>query len=73
MRGRVVGLYLFAFAGLAPVGGLLAGWLVDRGGTELSFAVAGVTALLTAALASRAWPAARATRSGVEPAPVAGR
>jgi MFS family permease len=73
LRGRVVGLYLFAFAGLAPVGGLLAGWLVDRGGTELSFAVAGVTALLTAALASRAWPAPRATRSGVEAAPLAGR
>ena len=73
LRGRVVGLYLFAFAGLAPVGGLLAGWLVDRGGTELSFAVAGVTALLTAALAARAWPAPRATRSGVETAPVAGR
>ena len=73
LRGRVLGLYLFAFAGLAPVGGLLAGWLVDRGGTELSFAVAGVTALLTAALAARAWPAPHATRSGVEPAPVPGR
>ena len=28
LRGRVLGLYLFAFAGLTPIGGLLAGWLV---------------------------------------------
>ena len=28
LRGRVVSLYLWAFAGLAPIGGLLAGWLV---------------------------------------------
>src|SRR5262249_15155865 len=32
LRGRIVGLYLFAFAGLAPVGGLVAGWLVAVGG-----------------------------------------
>ncbi len=53
LRGRVVSLYLFAFAGLAPLGGLLAGWLVDVGGTELSFAVAGVTGLAAVALAAR--------------------
>jgi MFS family permease len=45
LRGRLIGLYLFAFLGLAPVGGLLAGWLADVGGTSLAFAVAGVTAL----------------------------
>ena len=73
LRGRVLGLYLFAFAGLAPVGGLLAGLLVDVGGTELSFAIAGVTALLTAAVAARAWPVPVATRSGVVPAPAVGR
>ena len=53
LRGRVVSLYLWAFAGLAPVGGLLAGWLCDVGGTALSFAVAGVTGLAMAALAAR--------------------
>ncbi len=53
MRGRIVSLYLFAFAGLAPLGGLLAGWLVDVGGTELSFAVAGVTGLAAVAFAAR--------------------
>ena len=42
LRGRVVSLYLLAFAGLAPFGGLLAGWLVDVGGTQLSFSVAGM-------------------------------
>lgn len=53
LRGRVVGLYLFAFAGLTPVGGLLAGWLVEVGGTGLSFAVAGGAGLAAAALAAR--------------------
>jgi hypothetical protein len=48
----MIALYLFAFVGLAPVGGLLAGWLADLGGTELAFAVAGVTSLATIALAS---------------------
>jgi hypothetical protein len=52
---------------------LVAGWLVEIGGTELSFAIAGVTALLTAAVAVRAWPVAPATRSGVEPAVAASR
>jgi MFS family permease len=58
LRGRVLGLYLFAFAGLAPVGGLLAGWLADVGGTQLAFAVAGTAGLTVTALAvaqSRAW------------------
>ena len=52
LRGRVVGLYLFAFAGLAPIGGLLTGWLTDVGGTELSFLVGGATGLAMAALAA---------------------
>jgi MFS family permease len=51
LRGRVLGLYLFAFAGLTPIGGLLAGWLADVGGTELAFGVAGVCGLLATALA----------------------
>ena len=58
LRGRMIGLYLFAFVGLAPIGGLFTGWLVELGGTELAFAVAGVTALLTIAVAS-----ARRTRA----------
>ena len=53
LRGRVVSLYLWAFAGLAPVGGLFAGWLCEVGGTQLSFTVAGATGLLMAGLAAR--------------------
>ncbi len=53
LRGRLIGLYLFAFVGLAPIGALLAGWLVKIGGTELAFAVAGVTGLVAVAVASR--------------------
>ena len=51
LRGRVVGFYLFAFAGLAPVGGLVAGWLVAVGGTPLAFGVAGATGVAIAAYA----------------------
>ncbi|MDQ3067477.1 MAG: MFS transporter, partial [Actinomycetota bacterium] len=53
LRGRVVSLYLWAFAGLAPVGGLLAGFLTAVGGTQLAFGVAGVTGLLMTGLAAR--------------------
>jgi MFS family permease len=53
LRGRVVSLYLWAFAGLAPIGGLLAGWLCEIGGTQLSFTVAGATGLVMALLAAR--------------------
>ena len=53
LRGRVVSLYLWAFAGLAPVGGLFAGWLCAVGGTQLSFLVAGGTGLVIAAAAVR--------------------
>jgi MFS family permease len=52
LRGRMVALYLFAFVGLAPIGGLLTGFLVDVGGTELAFTVAGVTSLATITVAS---------------------
>jgi MFS family permease len=52
LRGRMIALYLFAFVGLAPVGGLFAGWLADLGGTELAFSVAGVTSLATIGTAS---------------------
>ncbi len=46
LRGRVMSLYLFAFAGLAPVGGLVAGFLAEQGGTSLAFGVAGLTGLV---------------------------
>ena len=51
LRGRLIGIYLFAFLGLAPIGGLFAGWLAELGGTQLAFAVAGVASLGTIAFA----------------------
>ncbi len=52
LRGRLIGLYLFAFLGLAPVGGLFAGWLASVGGTALAFSVAGLTSLVAIAFAN---------------------
>jgi len=62
LRGRLIGLYLFAFLGLAPIGGLFAGWLADLGGTTLAFAVAGLTALVAIGVAN----ASRARAAGPE-------
>jgi sugar phosphate permease len=53
LRGRAAALYFWAFQGGAPLGGLLAGWLVSVGGTRLAFAVAG-TAAVAVALAGAA-------------------
>jgi MFS family permease len=53
LRGRVVSLYLFAFAGLAPIGGLVTGWLAEVGGTELAFAAGGAASLAAVAWAYR--------------------
>jgi MFS family permease len=50
LRGRAAGLYFFAFQGGAPLGGLLAGWMVALDGTRLAFAVGGGVALLAAAV-----------------------
>ena len=47
LRGRVIGIYFFAFAGSGTAGGILAGWLTAAGGTELGFAVAGIAGLAT--------------------------
>jgi MFS family permease len=53
LRGRIVSLFLFAFAGLAPVGGLVAGFLAEQGGTPLAFGVAGVAGLAATVWALR--------------------
>jgi MFS family permease len=53
LRGRVLSLWLFAFAGLAPLGGLLTGWLAEIGGTTLAFLVAGGSGLVMAAYSVR--------------------
>jgi MFS family permease len=62
LRGRVLSLYLFAFAGLSPIGGLLAGWLADVGGTTLAFSVAGSAGLTATAFAIARLRSMRAPR-----------
>jgi sugar phosphate permease len=47
LRGRLIGIYFFAFAGTGTLGGILSGWLTALGGTELAFAVAGVVGIST--------------------------
>jgi MFS family permease len=53
LRGRIIGLYFYAFNGTGPVGGLLAGWLCAKGGTELAFLVAGIVGLAGTAVAAQ--------------------
>jgi MFS family permease len=63
LRGRVVGLYFYAFNGSGPLGGILVGWLCARGGTELALALGGAVGLAgTAVTAARL----RAVRRGSE-------
>lgn len=45
LRGRLIGIYFFAFAGTGTAGGILSGWLAAAGGTELAFMVAGIAGL----------------------------
>ncbi len=56
LRGRVMSLFMFAFAGLAPIGGLFAGWLMDVGGTPLALSLGGALSLTVVAYA---WTARR--------------
>ncbi len=68
LRGRVMSLFMFAFAGLAPLGGLFAGWLVEVGGTQLAFTVGGVTGLVMAMYAWTRRPRVAAAPAADEPA-----
>ena len=52
IRGRVLGLYYYAWNGIAPFGGLFVGWMCDRGGTQLALSVGGVTVLAMTAYAA---------------------
>src|SRR5581483_11212231 len=54
LRGRIIGIYFYAFNGTGPVAGLFAGWLCARGGTELAFAVAGVRGIVGTVAAAAA-------------------
>src|SRR3954454_23140736 len=48
MRGRVISLYTYTIIASAPLGGLLGGWLAQRGGTTLAFAVSGSAGIAAA-------------------------
>lgn len=74
LRGRVVGLYFYAFNGAAPLGGLLVGWLSATGGTELALAVGGIASLAMTAVgvvALRDEPARPKPLERTEPAALA--
>ena len=60
LRGRVMSLFMFAFAGLAPIGGLFAGWLMEVGGTQLALSLGGVASLAVVAYAWTRQPRLRA-------------
>jgi MFS family permease len=65
LRGRVLGLYYYAWNGLAPLGAVVVGLLCDVGGTELAFAVGGVCAI-----AMTAWGATTIGRVARRPRPL---
>jgi MFS family permease len=70
LRGRVIGLYFYAFNGTGAVAGLTTGWLCDVGGTELAFAVSGIVGLIAvgATALSLGWtPSVVSRRRATEP------
>ena len=52
MRGRVMALYAMVFLGSTPIGGPIVGWIGEQWSPRASFAVAGLAALVGAAMAS---------------------
>ncbi len=69
LRGRVLGLYYYAWNGTAPLGGLLVGWLCAHGGTQVAFLVAGLAGLaMTAAGVARLRRTERSAAPVAEPA-----
>ena len=67
LRGRVMSLFMFAFAGLAPIGGLWAGWVMDVGGTQLALTLGGAVSLTVIGYAWAKLPALRARHALLGP------
>ncbi|MGZ4292000.1 MAG: MFS transporter [Gaiellaceae bacterium] len=69
LRGRVLGLYYYAWNGLAPLGAVLVGWMCDVGGTELAFFVGGAATLAITVIGAAAIkrPIGRPPRLQAEP------
>jgi MFS family permease len=70
MRGRVMALYSIAFLGTTPIGSPIIGWISAVWGPRVGFAVGGIAALVSAAVASYSLSRARAERAGAS-APLA--
>jgi MFS family permease len=51
LRGRAVGLCTYGVTAAAPIGGLLAGWLAERGGTGLALSTCGAAGLAASSAA----------------------
>ena len=49
LRGRVMGFYSFVVLGMAPFGAFQAGWVSERYGVRVSFAIGGAACVLMAA------------------------
>ena len=62
LRGRVMGFYSFMVLGLAPFGSFQAGWLAERFGVRIAFALGALICLAVAA--SVAWWMVRTERAG---------
>jgi MFS family permease len=70
LRGRVIGLYFYAFNGTGAIAGIMTGWLCDVGGTELAFVVSGLiglAAVVATALALGWTPRLTARRRAEQP------
>jgi MFS family permease len=67
LRGRVMSLFMFAFAGLAPIGGLFAGWLMEIGGTPLALSLGGALSLVVIGYAWTKHLPTRAVRPALVP------
>jgi MFS family permease len=52
LRGRIIGIYFYAFNGTAAFSGILTGWLCAEGGTDLAFASAGIIGIAGTAVAA---------------------
>ena len=58
-RGRIISFYAMAFLGVAPVGGLIAGWLAGKLGAPVTAMIEGTCCLLGTLALMRGLPAIR--------------
>lgn len=59
LRGRVMSLYAFTFAGITPFGSLLVGWIAETVGPSAACALGGGAGLLSVAILTVLWPPRR--------------